>query len=73
MVKVTSAKGPSNIPSKVGQGIPNAVVNCPSTIIATVGTTVTSATAKTNGSVTFTLQQRKRHRRPRVAKETPLT
>ena len=40
------------------QGVPNAVVNCPSNIIVKVGTTVTcavsSANGKTNGSVTFT-------------------
>lgn len=40
------------------QGLPNAVVNCPTTIIVKVGTTVTcavsSANGKANGSVTFT-------------------
>lgn len=40
------------------QGIPNAAVNCPSTIIVKVGTTVTcavsSANGKANGSVTYT-------------------
>ena len=37
------------------QGVPNAVVNCPSTIIIKVGTTVTCAVSvgKANGSVTY--------------------
>jgi hypothetical protein len=40
------------------QGVPDAVVNCPSTVIVKVGTTVTcavsSASGKVNGSVTYT-------------------
>ena len=40
------------------EGAPNAVVNCPSTVIVKVGTTVTcavsSANGKVNGSVTYT-------------------
>jgi Domain of unknown function (DUF4333) len=57
------------------QGIPNAVVKCPSNIIVKVGTTVTcavsSANGKTNGSVTFTFSSANGTINPSSVKQTP--
>lgn len=55
------------------QGVPNAVVNCPSTIIIKVGTTVTCALSvgKANGSVTYTFSSANGTVDPSSVKQTP--